>query len=129
MLSLALVADLAAVVFYLMLDVFFGMVMAVVLGACLAVGTRAAMQSTPTWLAIGIGAFVVGWVFQFIGHHFEGRKPAFVDDLVGLVIGPLFVVAEAAFALGLRPTLARAVHDGGRHGSQDQVREALDARR
>jgi uncharacterized membrane protein YGL010W len=46
-----------------------------------------------------------GWVFQFIGHGFEGKKPAFVDDLVGLLIGPLFVVAEAAFGFGLRPEL------------------------
>ena len=50
---------------------------------------------------IGIGLFVVGWVVQLIGHGFEGRKPAFLDDLVGLLIGPLFVVAEAGFLLGM----------------------------
>ncbi|MCS6945240.1 MAG: DUF962 domain-containing protein, partial [Sutterellaceae bacterium] len=38
---------------------------------------------------------------QFVGHYFEGRKPAFLDDLLGLLIGPLFVVAEAGFALGI----------------------------
>lgn len=52
------------------------------------------------WLAWGLGAFVVGWVLQFIGHHYEGRKPAFVDDLVGLLVGPMFVMAEALFGLG-----------------------------
>ena len=51
----------------------------------------------------------VGWVIQFVGHIWEGRKPAFVDDLIGLVIGPLFVVAEAVFALGLRPELHAAI--------------------
>ena len=56
-----------------------------------------AAQTTGTWLALGIGLFFVGWVIQFIGHIFEGRKPAFVDDLIGLVVGPLFVVAEAGF--------------------------------
>ncbi len=40
--------------------------------------------------------------FQFVGHWYEGRKPAFVDDIIGLIIGPLFVVAEVGFALGLR---------------------------
>jgi len=57
------------------------------------------------WLAWGIGLFVVGWVFQFVGHYYEGKKPAFVDDIMGLVIGPLFVVAEVLFMVGARKTL------------------------
>ena len=32
-----------------------------------------------------------------------------MDDLVGLFIGPLFVVAEALFAVGLRHDLLRAI--------------------
>jgi len=67
------------------------------------------VQSTALWLSTGLGAFVVGWIIQFVGHHYEGRKPAFVDDISGLIIGPLFVVAEAAFMLGLCPGLKRAV--------------------
>ena len=53
------------------------------------------------WLSWGLGLFVLGWMIQFLGHHYEGRKPAFVDDLVGLLVGPLFVTAELLFALGL----------------------------
>ena len=45
--------------------------------------------------------FLLGWTFQFVGHYFEGRKPAFVDDLAGLLVGPMFVTAEVLFALGL----------------------------
>ena len=45
---------------------------------------------------------MVGWAIQFLGHYWEGRKPAFVDDLVGLLVGPLFLTAEVAFALHLR---------------------------
>ena len=56
--------------------------------------------STAQWLSWGIGTFVVGWVIQFIGHYYEGRKPAFVDDVIGLLVGPMFVTAEALFALG-----------------------------
>ncbi|HMN93043.1 MAG TPA: DUF962 domain-containing protein [Hydrogenophaga sp.] len=52
------------------------------------------------WLAVGLGSFFVGWVFQFVGHYWEGRKPAFVDDLRGLLVGPMFVVAELWFAVG-----------------------------
>ncbi|HMO46533.1 MAG TPA: DUF962 domain-containing protein [Rubrivivax sp.] len=58
------------------------------------------------WLSWGLGFFVVGWIIQFIGHYYEGKKPAFADDLVGLLVGPMFVVAEVLFALGLaRPLL------------------------
>ena len=56
--------------------------------------------SVSSWLAWGIGSFVVGWIIQFVGHYYEGKKPAFVDDLVGLLIGPMFVVGEAMFMLG-----------------------------
>ena len=55
---------------------------------------------TVAWLGTGLGLFVVGWVIQFIGHYYEGKKPAFLDDLRGLLVGPMFVVAEALFALG-----------------------------
>jgi uncharacterized membrane protein YGL010W len=55
---------------------------------------------TLPWLAWSMGVFVVGWAAQFVGHYYEGRKPAFVDDLRGLLIGPMFVVGEALFALG-----------------------------
>jgi uncharacterized membrane protein YGL010W len=46
------------------------------------------------WLWLSVGGFVLGWVFQLVGHVWEGRKPAFVDDVSGLAIGPLFIVFE-----------------------------------
>jgi uncharacterized membrane protein YGL010W len=101
-LSVALVAALATALFYLRLDLRFGVVMAALLGAAVALAQALADLAWGPWLAVGLGLFVGGWIIQFVGHAFEGRKPAFVDDLVGLVIGPLFVVAELAFALGLR---------------------------
>ena len=67
----------------------------------------------PHWVLWGMSAFVVGWLFQFVGHYFEGKKPAFVDDLTGLLVGPMFVVGEALFALGwgaaLKGDIERAV--------------------
>jgi uncharacterized membrane protein YGL010W len=63
--------------------------------------------ATGAWLAWSVAAFVVGWAIQFVGHYYEGRKPAFVDDLRGLLVGPMFVVGEALFALGWgKPLLA-----------------------
>jgi uncharacterized membrane protein YGL010W len=52
-------------------------------------------------LGWGAGLFALGWVIQFIGHYYEGRKPAFADDLVGLLVGPMFVVMELLAPLGL----------------------------
>ncbi|MGM9484723.1 DUF962 domain-containing protein [Roseateles sp. NT4] len=79
----------------------------IVNGALTGLAMTAAQGSTTSWLVIGVGSFVVGWVFQFIGHYYEGKKPAFVDDLVGLLVGPMFVVGEAMFMLGWgRPLLA-----------------------
>lgn len=59
--------------------------------------------------SLGLALFVVGWVFQFVGHHWEGRKPAFLDDIVGLLVGPMFVVGEWLMALGLLGQLRRTV--------------------
>jgi len=62
---------------------------------------------TSSWLAWGAGFFVVGWVIQFVGHYYEGRKPAFADDIVGLLVGPMFVVMEMLAALGFfKPLIA-----------------------
>lgn len=62
----------------------------------------------PAWQT-GVALFVIGWVFQFVGHYFEGRKPAFVDDIVGLLVGPMFVVGEWMMALGLLGSLRRSI--------------------
>lgn len=104
-LSPATLVTLATVLYYLRLDVRLGLVMAALMALCLWFAQSMAAQTTATWLVVGIGLFVVGWVIQFIGHYWEGRKPAFVDDIMGLIIGPLFVVAEAGFLLGLRTEL------------------------
>ncbi|MBK4737441.1 Mpo1 family 2-hydroxy fatty acid dioxygenase [Noviherbaspirillum pedocola] len=108
-LSPALVAAAAALVFYFLLDLGFGLIMTALMLPILWFGAWSATLGTGVWLAIGLGCFIVGWAFQFIGHYWEGRKPAFVDDLVGLLIGPLFVVAEAMFLMGLRRALQAEV--------------------
>lgn len=83
-----------------------GIATAAVNGVLTALAMTAAQGSMTSWLVIGVGSFVVGWILQFIGHYYEGKKPAFVDDLVGLLVGPMFVVGEALFMLGWgRPLL------------------------
>ena len=51
------------------------------------------------WLAIGV--FVVAWIAQFIGHHIERRRPAFLTDLVYLLIGPAWIMAKVMRKLGI----------------------------
>lgn len=36
--------------------------------------------------------FVLSWMAQFYGHKIEGKKPSFMQDLVFLLIGPLWVM-------------------------------------
>jgi uncharacterized membrane protein YGL010W len=70
--------------------------------------------TTGQWLGWGLGTFVAGWALQFAGHYFEGRKPAFVDVIVGLLVGPMFVTAEALFALGWGRALRQEIeHQAG----------------
>lgn len=54
--------------------------------------------------------FVWGWIWQIIGHVvFEKRRPALVDNLFQLVIGPIFLVAEVFFLLGFKQALRAQV--------------------
>lgn len=108
-LSPALAVALVTTLFYLRLDFRFGVVMGALLGLCVWFGAGLAVGGTALWLSAGLGLFVVGWIIQFVGHFYEGRKPAFVDDIMGLMVGPLFVVAEAAFLLGLRQDVEHEV--------------------
>jgi uncharacterized membrane protein YGL010W len=95
--------------YYRALDPQYGKAMTVMLGATCAAGTAIAALPLPLWAGTAAGLFVGGWALQFLGHYFEGKKPAFLDDLRGLLDGPLFLVAEAAFALGLSPELRAEV--------------------
>ncbi|HET9156426.1 MAG TPA: Mpo1-like protein [Myxococcaceae bacterium] len=107
--SPAFVLALGAVIFYLRLDWRYGLTMAVLMGLNVWIGARLASGSTAVWLGSGLGLFAVGWVFQLVGHVWEGRKPAFLDDLIGLLVGPLFIVAELGFALGFRTEVRDAI--------------------
>ncbi|ELV8717359.1 DUF962 domain-containing protein [Vibrio vulnificus] len=40
---------------------------------------------------MAVGLFAVLWIFQFVGHKIEGKKPSFFEDLKFLLIGPVWV--------------------------------------
>lgn len=77
-----------AVIYYLMLEWRLAIPMLVVsivfylLGAWL-----------PMW--VNVVLFVLGWIFQFIGHIvYEHRQPAFFRNVVHLLIGPLWILND-----------------------------------
>ncbi|HEX2539852.1 MAG TPA: Mpo1-like protein [Caldimonas sp.] len=95
-------------------DAVLGAATCAVVGGLIWLAHQVADASVAVWLAWALGFFVVGWVIQFIGHWYEGKKPAFVDDLVGLLVGPMFVVAEAMFLFGWNKPLQAEIE--GRAG-------------
>lgn len=110
--TLAAAACLALCAYYLLLDRVFGVTMAVVLFAmCAAASEIVARMSLGATLALAGSTFVAGWALQFLGHKYEGMKPAFLGDVTQLAIGPLFVCAEAYFLLGAREELRRRIEE------------------
>jgi uncharacterized membrane protein YGL010W len=52
-----------------------------------------------------LSCFVGGWITQFIGHVFEGRRPALSVNAIQVFMAPPFLIAEILFALGLAQSL------------------------
>jgi uncharacterized membrane protein YGL010W len=103
--SLAHAFAAAVLLYYLTLDVAIALATAAVVGvllqAALAAGAPGAAAGW-TWFAV---FFAGGWVFQLVGHVIEGRRPALADNVLQIFIAPVFLVAEAFFALGLKRDL------------------------
>ena len=83
--------------------IFYGVVYGVALKIAGAVPVAA-------WSVAG-SAFVGGWIIQFVGHAFEGRRPAFTANLLQIFMAPPFLIAEILFAGGLEAGLQRALQE------------------
>ncbi len=55
----------------------------------------------PLWFS-SVVIFTGAWVGQFIGHKIEGKKPSFFEDLQFLMIGPMWLLADAYRRAGLK---------------------------
>jgi len=69
------------------------------LGMCLVLGWLMLLPWPLFWTSLAI--FAAAWVGQFIGHKIEGRKPSFFKDLQFLLIGPIWLLADAYRKLGV----------------------------
>lgn len=56
---------------------------------------------TNSWL-IFLAVFIITWIFQFIGHKIEGKKPSFLKDLQFLLIGPIWLLHFILKKIGLQ---------------------------
>ncbi|WP_160136921.1 DUF962 domain-containing protein [Chryseobacterium sp. c4a] len=54
-----------------------------------------------SWI-LYLGVFVITWVFQFIGHKIEGKKPSFLKDIQFLLIGPIWLLSFILKKTGIR---------------------------
>ncbi len=92
------IAIAAAMAFYLWLSVPLALGMlasiALMVSSLALLGTRVLVAS--------IVVFVAAWVGQFVGHVIEGRKPAFLEDVRSLLIGPAWLLADLYRRLGIR---------------------------
>ncbi len=108
-LTLATVFAVAVMAYWIVLDPPFGVATAAIFVPGVWFADWLAHQSAlAAWTSFGI-LFVGGWIIQLVGHAFEGRKPALVDNLLQIFIAPVFLVAEVAFAMGLRKPLHDAM--------------------
>jgi uncharacterized membrane protein YGL010W len=80
--------------FRLSLRMFFAFVFIALLISWLNEGIYRALEASDTRMLIAhISIFIVAWIFQFIGHKIEGKKPSFLEDIQFLLIGPAWLMS------------------------------------
>lgn len=100
--SVGLIVGLSALALWIALDWAIGLAMIPVLAPMWYFGERIADAGMATGWVVFALAFIGGWIFQLVGHVFEGKRPALVDNLFQALIGPMFLMAEIFVWLGLR---------------------------
>jgi uncharacterized membrane protein YGL010W len=105
----------AVLVYYYLLDVPLALAMTAFMVPVVYGAEWVAGMSWQTGLAVFLATFIGGWALQLVGHVFEGRRPALADNLSQIFVAPLFLVAETAFALGLRRDTQQEVEKLSHH--------------
>ena len=115
--SAAMLVAAVAVIGWIALDRVIGLAMVVAMVPMLIVAEWIARSygSGTAWIVFAV-FFVGGWIFQLVGHVWEGRRPALADNLFQAFIGPMFIMAEVLMALGLKPELKAAIEHAPRAG-------------
>ena len=84
-LNLALVALVAVIFYYIKLSIRLTIGMLLFAFACIAITDRLEENLTllhfPLW-GLALILFTIAWIFQFVGHNIEGKKPSFLNKLI-----------------------------------------------
>lgn len=100
--NLSTLFALAVLIYYFLLDIYLPLFVIIWITPLFLL-IRTLHQFELPLIFISIVLFVIGWVLQIIGHSvFEKNKPAFLDNLLQLLIGPLFITVEALRKIGIR---------------------------
>jgi uncharacterized membrane protein YGL010W len=99
-LNVATIVSALALAFYFSLHPMMGIGM--VFQASIMLSICHAIAPSGLLLPLCIGIFVLAWIGQFWGHKIEGKKPSFLQDLVFLLIGPLWVMRFLYARLGYK---------------------------
>lgn len=89
-----------AIGYYALISIPLAIGMAVISAIMLGVVHLLAGLPLPLWVS-SLVIFVVAWIFQFIGHKIEGKKPSFFEDLQFLLIGPMWLLAAIYRRVGI----------------------------
>ena len=89
----------ASLVYYLRLG---SQVFVVGMAVWTALSLALVFAAGPLLVPLAVGVFVVAWIFQFIGHKLDGKKPSFFEDTQYLWVGPLFVLSKLLERLHIR---------------------------
>lgn len=101
-LNWAVVAVIVVQAYYFVLSWRLALGMLVInIGLLLFTDWLASVSPWPVW-QVALVAFVLAWIGQFVGHKIEGKKPSFFNDLQFLMIGPIWLLADAYRRVGLR---------------------------
>ncbi len=99
-LTLAHIALLLVLLYYMMLSPTLSIGMLVFTLCCLTVCNALTMIGARLWM-VSLWIFVLAWIGQFIGHHIEGKKPSFLKDVQFLLIGPAWLMSFVFRRLGM----------------------------
>jgi uncharacterized membrane protein YGL010W len=99
-LNWATLAAIPVILFYLRLSLSLGLGMAVYTLMCLALIAAYEHSAIAPLRTSCAGLFILLWIGQFIGHHIEGKKPSFLNDIQFLLIGPLWLLGFVYQRLG-----------------------------
>ena len=98
----AVLAMLATLIFYRRLSqhIAYAMAVAFIVSGAIAWALYHAIGPR-NLLILAAVLFVLAWIGQFVGHAIEGRRPAFLTNVVQLLIGPAWLMGKLLRRMGI----------------------------